>query len=90
MQAVHMEVPRSIKRYVADTFVHTASVQEHIYDLDRLMSVYAKYRLRLNDKSKLFPTRIKFLGHWIEHNKTEPIIDTEDIRNWPMPTDGTA
>ena len=82
--------PDSSVRNCDDIICHTDDIDQHEEDLRALLSIMRRCKLLLNNKSELFRTSVKYVGHMLSHNRICPIIEHDTIRSWPLQTSQSA
>ena len=80
--------PEQAVAYVDDVLVHANNFEEHLANLDRVMTAYAKAGLKLNPaKCTFLASRVHYLGHTVSKDGLEPQRDyVEVVKRWPVPT----
>ena len=78
--------------FLDDVLVHSPdNFHEHLSNLRDVLKAHQKAGLKLRPaKCQLFQKRVEYLGHMVSQEGIEPVRSlTENIRNWPMPTNRT-
>ena len=81
------QLGKNVKAYIDDMVVKSKKVSEHLGDLDEVLMVLRKHRLRLNASKCYFSVGSgKFLGYMITHRGIELNLDqTKAIHNLHPP-----
>ena len=75
--------------YLDDILIYSPSEEQHLIDVDKVLSKLADAGAILNlTKSHFHKTKVTFLGHDVDaHGISLNSSSTESIRNWPQITD---
>ena len=79
--------PEVAVAYVDDVLVHSATLDEHISGLARVLNAYQRAGMKLNPAKCIFiASRIDYLGHTVSAKGIEPQeAYIKIISNWPPP-----
>ena len=79
--------PEMAVAYVDDVLVHSNGFEQHLMNLDKVMTAYTKAGLKLNPaKCTFLASRVHYLGHTVSKQGLEPQKDYVDVvSRWPVP-----
>jgi transposase InsO family protein len=79
-----------IETYIDDVMTHSASFDEHILHLEKLLQSLTKHNLTVKlSKCKFAQRKVKFLGHIISHKQIKMNPESvEKILEWQRPQSG--
>ena len=85
---LHEELGKGCEVYLDDVIIHTATEEEHVKLLSKVLSKLEAAGLRLKRKKcTFFATQIAYLGHLISEGELRPLPDKlTAINNFPPPT----
>ena len=89
VQLVLQGIPTEVALpYLDDTIIHSADVESHFTNLERVLRAHTKAGLKLQpEKCHLFQAEVEYLGHTINKDGIRPIASyTAVVRDWPVPT----
>lgn len=73
--------------FLDDTLIHSSNFEDHLKNLDEVLTAFAKSKLRLGpSKCSLFAKSVKYLGHLINKDGQQVLPSyAKTVQEWPLP-----
>jgi hypothetical protein len=77
----------SVLSYIDDLMICSKTINEHIFKLEKIFSLFKKFNLTLNpSKCEFMKDEVEFLGHNISGKGIKPKVDLDVVKNYKRPT----